>query len=164
MTLITPLDPGELAPVIPMTVGCHAAWATSFSIGARVFTVTFEANRTDNDEYAPFCHEQNLRCSELFIMKFDHALNVRPEDAFKRMPSSYRLGPHELAQLARLLAGGLERCLRDFDPMALVGVPNDQKLADWYAIPSKRTHFPGRLIGMRSSAHHLHEIIMVWKA
>lgn len=144
-----------------MTAGCHAAWATSFTIGPRVFTLTFEANRTDNDEYKPFCDEQNLECDELFVVKFDHAFNVDEKDAFKRMPKEYVMLPGDMIRLSRYLAGGIERFAGELDPYAIVGVPNDNQLARWYARLSRRFCSAGRLLGMRDSAYHNRRVLVI---
>lgn len=90
MHRIEPIDVGPFEEVVPISEGCHAAWGTSFVLGARTYTVTFEASKADGDEYAAFCEEQSFRCPELVVVKFDHAYNVDPKEMFKRIPVEFR--------------------------------------------------------------------------
>jgi hypothetical protein len=160
---ISPLDPGPFKQTDPITEGCHAAWATSFMLGSRVFYMTFEANRSDGTDYKPFCDEQGLSCEEIVVVKFDNEHNVEPKEMFKRMPIAYRMRTHEMLQLQRYLAGGIDRFLAEFNPNALVGVPNDAKLGRWYTRLSSRFEPLGRLIEMKESAYHEHRVLVIQK-
>lgn len=161
MHRIHPIDVGPFEGVEPMTEGCHAAWGTSFVLGSRFYTLTFEASKADSDEYASFCEEQDFNCSELVVVKFDHAYNVDSQDMFKRIPLEHRLDAGEMIQLSKMLAGGLLRFVKEFQPTVVVGVPNDGKLARWYTRLSERFSLQGHLISMRETSYSLHRVLVI---
>jgi hypothetical protein len=164
MLRLSPLDPGSFTLTNPISDGCHAAWTASFELSGRIYTITFEASKADKEEYRPFCKEQSIECAELHIVKFDHEFNVMPEDAFRRIPEEFRLSAAEMIALSRFLIGGVIRFAEELAPHVIVGLPNDSKLERWYARLSRRIDLTNHLIGMRHSAYHRHQILVIHRS
>jgi hypothetical protein len=144
-----------------LTDGCIEAWTTSFEIDERIFTLTFESHPATGVEYGQFCSEQCFDCDAIYLIKFDNAFNVLPEEQFKRMPREHMMRAHHMLRLAKLLAAGVEQFSRELNPLAIVGVPNDAKLARWYDRLAQRFRFHNHLIRMRSSAYHVHRVLVI---
>jgi hypothetical protein len=125
--------------------------------------MVFEKSRSDGTDYQPFCDEQDIRCDEIFVVKFDNEYNVEPEEMFKRMAIANRMKTTEMMVLQRYLAGGIDRFLGEHDPVAVIGVPNDKKLSRWYTKLSARFEQAGRLIKMKESAYHEHRVLVIQK-
>ncbi|WP_298373675.1 hypothetical protein [Azospirillum sp.] len=165
MKLLTPVDPGVFSIVEPSSHEVINAWGTSFQIGNHFYSMRVETVSPNDLGLDGFYKEQrvdSLVSSVCFVVKFDNAVNeIETGHNYKRLPDGDRLKIGEMLRLQQFLAGGIQRFLSDHNPPFLIGIPNDVKLANWYAQLARRSLLVGHCAEMRSTAFHKHKVLLV---